>query len=42
MLAIAHTHAQMKVIGVKIIGVTSATFNVVHLRLKKKKQQKDE
>ena len=41
LLAKAYTHVQMKAIGVKITIVTSASLNVGHLRLKKKKQ-KDE
>ena len=32
----------MKVIGVKIMIVTSDTFDVGRLRLRKKKKQKDE
>ena len=38
-LAKACTHARMKVIGAKIMVVTSATFDVDRLRLKKKKKK---
>lgn len=34
-------HTQMKAIGVRIMFVTSATFDVGYLRLKKKKQKMD-
>ena len=39
-LAKACTHARMKVIGAKIMVVTSSTFDVDRLRLKKKKKKK--
>ena len=38
----ACTHARMKVIGAKIMVVSSATFDVDRLRLQKKKKQKHE
>ena len=37
-LAKACTHARMKMIGTKIMVVTPATFDVDHLRLKKKQK----